>query len=191
MIITTSVDFLNQNSICREIKWENIPPFIPTSTMDEILKFICMFGGVSKTIFEFGTWIGRSTKGFSQNFKEVVSIDFIESSDINYGYLGFASGELAKGIDNVTLVNYDSMHYDYSNYINKFDVIYVDGNHSYEGATSDITNSFKLLKDSGFIFIDDFINPTFGVASAVNNYNFTKKYFIEDISLVCFVKESA
>lgn len=37
----------------------------------------------------------------------------------------------------------------------KFDLILVDGDHSYKGAYTDLQNTWKLLKDSGFLVFDD------------------------------------
>lgn len=37
----------------------------------------------------------------------------------------------------------------------KFDIIYVDGDHSYEGAKKDLELSLQLLKEGGKIIVDD------------------------------------
>lgn len=38
----------------------------------------------------------------------------------------------------------------------KFDLIYIDGDHSYEGCKADIINSMRLLADKGVIILDDY-----------------------------------
>lgn len=40
----------------------------------------------------------------------------------------------------------------------EFDLILVDGDHSYEGAYTDLQNTWKLLKDGGFLVFDDVIH---------------------------------
>lgn len=40
-----------------------------------------------------------------------------------------------------------------------FDLILVDGDHSYNGAWYDLNNSWKLLESGGYIIIDDLIHP--------------------------------
>ena len=39
---------------------------------------------------------------------------------------------------------------------NKFDLIYIDGNHLFEFVKRDIDNSLKFLKDNGVIILDDY-----------------------------------
>lgn len=43
--------------------------------------------------------------------------------------------------------------------VNKFDIIYVDGDHSYEGAKKDLELSLPLLKEGGEIIVDDLHYP--------------------------------
>ena len=189
MIELTPKEFLeryNTNKI--DVKWNNIIKFIPSSTNDETLKFICSFGGPDKKIFEFGTWIGRSTLGFSQNFNEVVSIDCIEASDIKYSYAGYTSGHFVKDIKNVKLINIDSKIYDFKQYLNYFDIVFVDGEHSINGVLSDTKNSLLITKNTSIIFFDDYIG-NFEVKPAINAFEFKNKVFIKDINLVAFIKE--
>ena len=39
---------------------------------------------------------------------------------------------------------------------NYFDWVYVDGNHSYKEALIDIKNSYRIVKDGGYIVVDDY-----------------------------------
>ena len=41
---------------------------------------------------------------------------------------------------------------------NRFDLIVIDGGHSYETVKDDFANSLDLLADGGFIFFDDYTN---------------------------------
>lgn len=52
---------------------------------------------------------------------------------------------------------------------NYFDWIYVDGNHSYKPALVDIQNSYKLIKDGGYIVVDDY-NSWSEVNRATNDF---------------------
>lgn len=52
----------------------------------------------------------------------------------------------------------------------KFDLIYIDGDHSYEGALSDAQLAYPLLKKGGIMIFDDYNNPEFGVFQAVNDF---------------------
>lgn len=44
---------------------------------------------------------------------------------------------------------------------NKFDIIYVDGNHNYQFVFRDLINSFRAIKVGGIIIVDDFLNYSF------------------------------
>lgn len=170
------------------VKWEGIPPFIPTSTDDRSLKYICASGGSQKSIFEFGTWIGRSALGFSQNYQRVVTMDFAGGSDIAYSYeyegRKLNPGELINGCDNVNLIIADSRNFDFTPLYGLFDVVYVDGNHSREGCTKDLETAMLISKPKSTIFVDDYPNDQMGVREAVDNFPHPNKSFIPEIGLV-------
>lgn len=171
-----------------EEQYKDIPAFIPTSTSDDNLRLINKYSQGYKTIFEIGTWIGRSALGFSQNFKKVKTIDYIEGSDIHYSYNGYKSGELCMHLENVEYLHQDSTKY--SNFLEKFDCVYVDGNHTYEGCKHDIELSRKLCNNGGLIFIDDYYNPSFGVSNAVNELS-DDLYCIEGTTLVFIINRNS
>lgn len=177
------------NAPRHSVIWENVPLFQPTSTNDPALQFISKFGGKDKTLFEFGTWVGRSALGFSQNFGKVVTMDFIASSDINYSYnfegVPMVSGELVKNCENVVCIQEDSMKYDFSHFLQTFDVVYVDGNHSYNGCMSDLHNAMLIAKKTNsHIFVDDYANDDMGVRQAVSDFSHPDKIFFADLGIV-------
>jgi len=45
--------------------------------------------------------------------------------------------------------------------VNKFDIIYIDGNHNYQFVFRDLKNSFRALKVGGLLIADDFLNYSF------------------------------
>lgn len=52
-----------------------------------------------------------------------------------------------------------------------FDIIYIDGDHTYNGVKSDLTVSYNKVKKDGFICGHDYINERFeGVVRAVNEF---------------------
>lgn len=52
----------------------------------------------------------------------------------------------------------------------KFDLIYIDGHHSYEAVQADIALAFPLLKKGGLMIFDDYDNKEFGVRKAVDEF---------------------
>lgn len=68
---------------------------------------------------------------------------------------------------------------------NSIDLIYIDGDHSYEGVKNDLQLSFSKVKNNGYICGHDYIEPRFkGVVRAVNEFceenNLTIKYITND-----------
>lgn len=52
----------------------------------------------------------------------------------------------------------------------RFDIIYVDGCHSYAKCKDDLQNSWKLLKDGGIMLVDDYDRDDYGVRQAVHEF---------------------
>ncbi len=52
----------------------------------------------------------------------------------------------------------------------KYDLIYIDGDHTYEGVKADIELAYPLLKAGGVMIFDDYNNTDFGVRQAVDEY---------------------
>lgn len=51
-----------------------------------------------------------------------------------------------------------------------YDLIYIDGDHSYEGAKADAELAYPLLKKGGVMIFDDYNNDQFGVRRAVDEF---------------------
>ena len=78
---------------------------------------------------------------------------------------------------------------------NYFDMIYIDGNHSYDGVKSDLKSSFLKVKNGGLICGHDYISSKFeGVVRAVDefcdNHNLEIEYLTKDgCPSFCIVKK--
>jgi hypothetical protein len=59
----------------------------------------------------------------------------------------------SNGLKNVTHIQANSQTFDYNSLNQKFDLIFIDGDHHYESVKNDTTNAFKLLKDENSIII--------------------------------------
>lgn len=55
-------------------------------------------------------------------------------------------------------------------YRQRFDLIYIDGHHTYEAVKRDIELSWRLLKSGGLMIFDDYDNNDFGVRQAVDEF---------------------
>jgi hypothetical protein len=66
----------------------------------------------------------------------------------------------------------------------KFQLIFIDGGHSYETVLGDWTNALKLISDDGYIFLDDYTNieattlDNFGVRKLVESLD-TERYSVQ------------
>ena len=61
---------------------------------------------------------------------------------------------------------------------NKFDLIYIDGNHLYNYVLEDLENSLNIINNNGLIVLDDFMSKGWwydGVTKAVNQLKEIKK----------------
>lgn len=75
-------------------------------------------------------------------------------------------------------------HIDDGSWIKKFDLIYVDGDHQYEGVKEDILNSLEVLKDDGVMILDDFLHKAnwlgrYGIPHALYDILKMKKLKVE------------
>lgn len=66
----------------------------------------------------------------------------------------------SKNLSNIKHIKHNSQTFDFSS-IGKFDLIFIDGDHSYEGVKKDTENVFKVLKnDNSIIVWHDYSNLT-------------------------------
>jgi predicted O-methyltransferase YrrM len=139
-----------------DIKFELFDPHIFGDTYDEnIIRLLCVLSK-GKDIFEIGTYRGRTTHNLALNANQVVTFDLGENTS-NDGYSNYNVGEIYKKYShtNVTQLIGNSLKFDFSPYYNRFDVVFLDGGHSYEVAKNDFKVSLKLIKDGGYIVVDD------------------------------------
>jgi predicted O-methyltransferase YrrM len=166
--------------------YDSIPPkTTPASTFDEVLRAICRCSQGKGKLLEIGTWVGRSTLAFSQNFEKVVTIDCPENSDLKYDYLGVQSGHHVQNKSNVECLLGDSLSFDFSEY-RDFDAVYVDGNHTETACLIDMVTASQVCKKGGLVFVDDYFCKLFGVKDAFDSFPVESKYLIESLNLVFF-----
>jgi predicted O-methyltransferase YrrM len=116
-------------------------------------------------IIEIGSYIGESTMIFSDRFKEVVSVDpYINDYDLNDDACHHASFDkvYSQFIKNtLSIPNIKSIRETSQNAFSilkeqQFDMVYIDGLHTFEGVSYDISNYKTLIKSGGFICGHDY-----------------------------------
>lgn len=96
------------------------------------------------------------------------SIDISPQDDVGL-YEKFRSANIGQNVD---LIVGDSQKKRYQQ-IKKFDVLFVDGDHSYEGCFSDLENWYPLLSPGGHVVVHDCYNGQ-PVMDATTNFFFGK-----------------
>ncbi len=112
---------------------------------------------------EIGTWFGESIVNVADIAKECISLSL---SDKELQQQGATKEEISiqrifsKNLSNVIHIKHNSRTFDFSS-IGKFDLIFIDGDHSYEGVKKDTENAFSVLKnDNSIIVWHDYSNLT-------------------------------
>lgn len=105
---------------------------------------------------ELGTWRGESIINVSKVAKHCISIN-LSPEDIERLYrnpeYAVQHGILISDRTNITTIYANSQSFDFSTLNKKFDLIFVDADHTYEAVKNDTANVFKLLKDENSIIV--------------------------------------
>ena len=134
---------------------EEIDPFL-SNFVGSDLTTIALLKAIARQyndcrFLEIGTYQGTTTQNMDEVVSSGVTVD-IREHDFNF----------MKPDCKIHRVLQDSADESLWNAFDKFDLIYVDGNHHYEHAKKDTENSFKVLADGGTIIFDDIIEKSFG-----------------------------
>lgn len=125
-----------------------------------------------KSIFEIGTFDGRTTLNMALNAPQakIFTLDlpnnkvFKTRYRIKTGDLKFIkkdiSGSRFIGTDSekrITQIYADSANFDYKDYVNNIDLVFIDGSHTYDYVVSDTKTALKLLRNKkGIILWHDY-----------------------------------
>jgi hypothetical protein len=128
----------------------------------------------TKTVLELGTYEGVSTKLFAYYAKHVTTVDIIKKSNIDsllneYNNINFIEGKTQDILSKLNI---------------KYDLIYIDADHSYNNIKQDILGSINLLNENGIISGHDYDNYTKNDVFVVVNEFFPKIKIYSDQSWV-------
>lgn len=134
-------------------------------------KYIKLDRTVSR-ILEIGCYEGRTTNYFANKYPNahISVIDTFDGSGrlANQETLFDTFMENTKDIADRIGVHKGRSQEIVPEMLDMFDLIYVDGSHTFEDALADLTNSWKRLKTGGYIIVDDYAR--IGVKDAVRTF---------------------
>jgi hypothetical protein len=127
--------------------------------VDALLLWKLLQAFPKKNCLEIGSYQGLTTGLFFDSMPgcRVTSVDIIDHMDLfrkNYGHVSGQHHFILKSSTDVKLKE-------------NYDLILVDGNHSYEYAWADLQLSLQHLNQDALLLIDDYNFP--GVAAAIKN----------------------
>lgn len=105
----------------------------------------------TKRYFEIGTWVGLSAYNIAKNIgrtAEIYSLDIPpEHPEIAlFGIPKEIFGCYSKDLKNVHFLKSDSKKFDFTPYKKQFDMVFVDGNHTYDYVKNDTKIALELIK---------------------------------------------
>lgn len=122
-------------------------------------------------ILELGVNNGVSTELFCKYAKSVKAVDIHLTQDLR---------EVLSRNKNLKFYQQNFIDF-YKSNVEKFDLIYIDGSHTYEDIKTDIFNCLKFLKPGGFLCGHDYNSSCEDVIKAVNE-NFKNVEIFDDSS---------
>jgi len=171
---------LQSESHIREVYAEELFPDIggisvPVGAINELtghpnktdMIYVCAIAKSvkAKAMFEFGTYMGRTTYNLARNSPEarIVTLNLSPEADPTYGpYLGlFFKGKPES--ERITQIFADSRTFDTAQHRGRFDFVFVDADHSYEGVKNDTEKALELLSENGVIVWHDYASKSLGL----------------------------
>ena len=174
--------FPNAKQACK-IAVEHLPNADKSLPLHELAALALVTKVVNpEQIFEIGTYTGRTALNFAQNSPEDCIIWTLDSPSTETNALANAPEDNIEqpsfiGMDyngkdvehKIRQLHSDCSAFYFSQYFGKIDVVFVNGNHSYEAVKSDTANALRMVKPNGYVIWHDFANygNTNGVTRAV------------------------
>lgn len=105
---------------------------------------------------EIGSWRGESLSNVAEVAKKCISITLspaeMKALNMNEEFVK-AHGLFSKNLSNVSKIEHNSQTFDFSTLKERFDLVFIDGDHSYEGVKLDTEKIPLLVKDNSSIVV--------------------------------------
>jgi predicted O-methyltransferase YrrM len=133
-----------------------------------------------RRIFEFGTFIGRTTRHLAAMNPEAEVWTLDLPREANPFRFADRVGSYFEGTPEAARIHFlreDARTFDPTPYRGTMDFIWVDGDHSYEGVRNDSEKAFQMLAPGGAILWHDFGPDSLGLARYVAELTQTRPLF--------------
>ena len=162
-------------------------------TRNEMLKHYCdKF--TSPKVLEIGVFKGDFLDYLVKNcnvgsidavdlFEGITCSGDVDGNNVVYYDVGISYLELLekyKNIPNIIINKSNSLRFLQNQPDNTYDIIYIDGDHSYEGVKNDLINAYNKIKNSGYIMGHDY---EMNMKKAQNTYNFGVKQAVDEFCI--------
>jgi len=116
-------------------------------------------------------------------FEGVTCSGDVDGNNVEHYDIGKSYTELLTkytGMPTIQLFKSDSVKFLQSKEDNTYNIIYIDGDHSYNGVKNDLINAFSKIKNGGYIMGHDY---EMNMKKARNNYNFGVKEAVDEFCI--------
>jgi len=106
--------------------------------------------------FEIGSWRGESVANVAAVARECFALSLSDEAMLAGGWgqpFVDTARFFSQGLSNVTHLSHDSRTFDFTPYHGAVDLVFVDGDHTYEGVRSDTVNAFRLLRNDNSVIV--------------------------------------
>lgn len=162
-------------------------------TRNEMLQYYCDKLSNPK-ILEIGVFKGEFLDYLVKNCNigSIDAVDLFEGNtcsgdvdgnnvvfyDVGLSYLELT--EKYRDVSNVKICKSNSVNFLQNQEDDIYDIIYIDGDHSYEGVKNDLINSYSKIKNGGYIMGHDY---EMNMAKANNTYYFGVKQAVDEFCM--------
>jgi hypothetical protein len=190
-------NFSSYNSIIQSIHTQDIDTsnnFSIFETRNDMVKFYCDKLDKPK-ILEIGVFKGEFLHYLEKNcnWGSIDAVDLFEGTtcsgdadgnnvvyyDIGKSYIELF--EKYKETPTIQIHKSNSIHFLQNQQDNTYDIIYIDGDHSYEGVKQDLMNAFRKIKNGGYIMGHDY---EMNMKKAMNIYDFGVKRAVDEFCIM-------
>lgn len=157
-----------------------------------------------RSVFEIGTFTGVTALTFALNIPQVTvhTLDLPATSapilDVEHDDRKYMPGRQSERVfehrlEAARIIQHsgDSARFDFPGLGQKFDLVYIDGSHSFEYVGNDTRAAFSIVADTGIVVWDDYQRDWPGVVRYLNERTDLALYRVPSTRLVVWLSDRA